>query len=104
MSIFSLLATISFVIIFGLYRLKKHIFKLKNLKYHIGSSYKEKQTVYYITYMPKHGVYTHTKRLLNSYSFFVSKEILDLLSANFTKEEDAEIALLDLQKKLNELK
>lgn len=103
MNVFSLIASILSVVIFALLYFKKHIYKLKNYNYHIGSSYKHKETVYYITYQPKHGVYTHTKRLKSYYSLFVSNEIIDLLDANFDNPDAAENALEALQEKLKHL-
>ena len=104
MHILSLLAPISLTIKFALLYLKKHIFRLKNYSYHIGSSYWDNETVYYIAYQPKHGVYTHTKKLKSSYSWFVSNEIIDLLVATFDKPDSAEAALESLKEKLKDVR
>lgn len=104
MNLFSLFASIIFVILFVLFYIKKHIYKLKNYNYHIGSSFKNNETVYYITFMPKHGVYTRTKKLKSSYSLFVSDEIIDLLVSTHITPEAAEKALESLIDKLKNLK
>lgn len=104
MNILSLIAPISLTIIFVLLYLKKHIFKLKNYSYHIGSSFWNNKTVYYIAYQPKHGVYTHAKELKSTYSWFVSNDIINLLIATFDKPDSAEAALESLREKLKDVK
>lgn len=54
--------------------------------------------------MPKHGVYTRTKKLKSSYSLFVSDEIIDLLVSTHITPEAAEKALESLIDKLKNLK
>lgn len=103
MNLFSLFASIFFVVVFVLLYFKKHIHKLKNYNYHIGSSYKQEETVYYITYQPRHGIYTHTKRLKTYYSHFVSNEIIDLLVSTFNDPDAAENALKELKHQLKDL-
>ncbi|MFC2127755.1 hypothetical protein ACFLRU_05165 [Bacteroidota bacterium] len=103
MNIFSLITAIILVGLLLFITFKKHIFKLKNYSYNIGSSFKKNELIYYISYQPKHGVYLRAKKLKNKYKFFIKKEVLNLMTATFKDPDEAENALLAFLEKLKSL-
>ena len=102
MNLFSLLIPVLFIAVYVFMKIKKHIHKIKNYSYHLGSSFQNEGTlIYYIAYQSKHGVYKQALNLKPKYTYFLSKDLLGLLCAQYTNEEDAQNAL---EKFLIELK
>jgi hypothetical protein len=103
MNVFSLLITIIIVLFLVFITFKKHMYKLKNYSYNVGSSFIKNETEYYIAYQPKHGTYLRAKKLQKKYKYFLKEEILALMNSTFKDPEDAESALIAFKNKLKSL-